>query len=66
MHGTPDKVVPICQSELLYEKLMSNGNEVKFIPVQGGNHDYLSWQYDVKSETVDFFKGRYLINKRKN
>ena len=33
MHGTIDMVVPICQSELLYEKLMSNGNEVKFIPV---------------------------------
>ena len=33
MHGTIDMVVPICQSELLYEKLMSNGNEVKFSPV---------------------------------
>ena len=65
MHGTLDKVVPICQSELLYEKLMSNGSEVKFIPVQGGNHDYPSWQYDVKSETVNFFKSRYFIKTEK-
>ena len=66
MHGTLDRVVPICQSELLYEKLMLKGIDVKFIPVQGGNHDYPSWQYDVKSETINFFKNRYSIKTEKN
>ena len=66
MHGTLDRVVPICQSELLYEKLMLKGIDVKFIPVQGGNHDYPSWQYDVKSETINFFKKRYSIKTEKN
>ena len=66
MHGTLDKVVPICQSELLYEKLILKGIEAKLIPVQGGNHDYPSWQYDVKSEVINFFKNRYSIKTEKN
>jgi len=66
MHGTLDRVVPICQSELLYEKLILKGIEAKFIAVQGGNHDYPSWQYDVKSETVSFFKSIYFIKTEKN
>ena len=66
MHGTLDRVVPICQSELLYEKLILRGIEAKFIPVQGGNHDYPSWRYDVKSEAINFFKNRYSIKTEKN
>ena len=66
MHGTLDKVVPICQSELLYEKLILKGIEAKLIPVQGGNHDYPSWQYDVKSEVIKFLKIGILSKQKKN
>ena len=40
--------------------------ESKLIAVQGGDHDYPSWQYDVKSEVINFFKNRYSIKTEKN
>ena len=62
MHGTLDRVVPVCQSILPYEKLMSNGNEVKFIPIQGGNHGHPSWEFDGIDEMSNFFEIQ-LMNK---
>ena len=55
LHGTEDALVPIAQSEALYEKLLSNGVRANFLAVTGANHgDDLLYQDDVIDRILDF------------
>lgn len=40
VHGEDDKVVPIKQSEIMFEKLKSAGKAVSFIPLEDTGHSY--------------------------
>jgi dipeptidyl aminopeptidase/acylaminoacyl peptidase len=37
-HGDKDPLVPLCQSEKLYEKLQKEGVKSEFITIKGGGH----------------------------
>jgi acetyl esterase/lipase len=42
IHGTEDDLVPIRQSELLFEKLQSAGVKAEFMKVEGAGHDNMN------------------------
>ena len=49
-HGAKDNVVPICESELLVERLKSCGSDVKFTVYPEANHD--SWTETYNNEEL--------------
>lgn len=55
LHGTADPLVCFNQSELLYHRLMEYGNEVEFIPVEGGGHGDGMYTADNNQKSIDFF-----------
>ncbi len=58
-HGTQDEIVPINQSELLYEAFKGAGADVTFIPIQDENHDLNAKGEEsftfISQKTLDFF-----------
>jgi dipeptidyl aminopeptidase/acylaminoacyl peptidase len=56
MHGRNDQLVPISQSQLLYERMKSQGlNNVRLVSVDGG-HGYPGFELDAMLDVVKFFK----------
>jgi len=53
MHGDADPLLPLNQSELLYEALKAKGVEVTFGVIKGGNHVF--WGADVDQQVDAFF-----------
>ena len=56
-HGDLDPLVPVEQSELLYEALKALGAEVKLCVVKGGRHSFISPELD---RIVDAFFDEHL------
>ncbi len=58
-HGTQDEIVPLNQSELLYEALTKVGADVTFIPMQDENHNLTAKGEEsldfIYQKTLDFF-----------
>lgn len=55
LHGDNDSVVPIRQSETLYERLMTNRTDATFYTVTGGTHgDDLFYQDDCMKKMIEF------------
>ncbi len=54
MHGDKDELVPISQSELLFEALKAKGVTSRFVVVTNGGHGFRG--PEIEREVVDFFK----------
>lgn len=64
MHGDSDKVVPLLQSELLYQALKEKDKEVEYFVVEGGEHSFLqfSTRTDALSIVFEFFNRHLGLN----
>lgn len=58
MHGDADKVVPIAQSNLLYQALKEKNKSVEYYVVEGGEHSFLQFSTKTNALSIvcDFFK----------
>ncbi len=57
IHGTVDQIVPLAQSEMLYEKLTENGVEADFLKVENAIHgDGIIYQPEVRERILAFMK----------
>jgi len=60
IHGEKDDIIPIEQSEILYDSLKANDVEVEFIRVKNANHSFdgvdiqPDWDY-IEMKIIDFF-----------
>ena len=57
IHGTVDQIVPLAQSEMLYEKLEESGVEVEFLKIENAIHgDSIIYQPEVRKRVLAFMK----------
>ena len=56
MHGDRDKLVPIEQSVIMYNKLRECGKHAEFYKVKGANHGEYFWTKEVLQATIDFLR----------
>ncbi len=55
LHGSKDKIVPLAQSQALYEALVKKGNEVEMIVIEGVGHaDPSFWAPEVTTSVISF------------
>lgn len=51
-HGTKDRLIPYCQSEMIVEKLEDAGSDYKFHTLEGWGHNYV-YQNEIYLREVD-------------
>lgn len=57
IHGTVDQIVPLAQSEMLYEKLTASGVQTEFLKVENAIHgDGILYQPEVRKRILAFMK----------
>ncbi len=56
IHGDQDQIVPIRQSQLLYEALQKAGSDVTFRPIRGGGHNFDREWPEVEAMMLAFFQ----------
>ena len=59
MHGDKDELVPLTDSERLYNALLLADREATFCAVEGGGHGFT--RYDVHVEMLRFFDSQFHV-----
>jgi dipeptidyl aminopeptidase/acylaminoacyl peptidase len=55
IHGDQDNVVPVSQSQLLFEALQTAGVESEFMPLEGGDHGLRPYWAQIEQAVLAFF-----------